>query len=233
MAPQDQCIIPPLRKQTEYPVEQVFTRRALTLLDWSPAGHDGHRSVHHGYANPEIQDSVAKEAVKQIERWRDRWDIPSRRVFICGVDNSTTAFGMATIRHRYTNATIGGCYRFCSGRRDSDARDDVTDGMLSYYENIEDRPDNSLFVVIDDDMCKGKSLGTVAKRAPKGAKVCWIGIQQNIWDFYFMEDVPEWLFDVDELCWLESRHGFNPNRPSGCGTETGANIARVLTEQNE
>lgn len=180
---------------------------ASVCTEWSTKGPVRHRSTVHGYAAPEIADDLALRVLIKLEAMRHERGLRPEQVVLCGVDNSTTAFAMAVLRLLPADAR----YLFCSGKK-AGAEDHETwcegcgdcdhcCGSIDTYGY----PDNGLWVVIDDDICQGRAVRTVAR----WQHVHWFGINMLLedsvdWD---CDATPAWLPNATLHWWGASSFG--------------------------
>jgi len=177
-----------------------------TCTDWTVTNVHRHRSTTGGYADPAIADDLALRAIDVIERLRRERGMCPHQVVLCGVDNSTTAFAMAVIRLLPDHER----YSFCSGRKSDTIRpcwdDGPDEGDEGYFGELSDGdyPTKALYVVLDDDICEGRALRTVASRR---RDTHWIGINNyfNYRDRGEYDDPdempPEWIDGVTWHWW--------------------------------
>lgn len=158
--------------------------------DWSAFKDDQrHRSTEWGYANPDIADDLALRAIDVIERKRRAMGCPPESVVLCGVDNSTTALAMAVLRLCPPHER----YSFASGRKGRWECDGEL--CLDGYDR-----NHSMFVVVDDDICRGHALQTVVDEVASVYGIHWIGIMFGMECEEMMHS--EWLSDVASFTWF-------------------------------
>ena len=171
----------------------------MLCTDWTTRGSHRHRCTRKGYASPEVADDLALRVVMKLEEMRQRRGLRPEQVVLVGVDNSTTAFAMAVLRLLPSEAR----YSFCSGKKGTEMGDEYCGCMdcESCCGTLDDYgyDESGLWVVIDDDICQGRAVRTVARQHD----VHWFGINCYLGDSIDWCGHPavEWLHNATFHWW--------------------------------